>query len=173
MSEPKLISPMLDNFAMGEPISDRNGVRCCPAMENGTDNRYIVKIISVPPSQTQLDALLLSGAYSDKESALAYYRSLSEDIVEEINTLQKLSHLEGFVAFKNHQVEPMDDDAGYDVYMLSEYRNTLEQLFRHGTMTHLTALNLGLDLCKGIRFGGKSLRLRIDQDLGSERLGGS
>ena len=42
MSEPKLISPMLDNFAMGDPISDRDGVRCCPAMENGSDEKYIV-----------------------------------------------------------------------------------------------------------------------------------
>ena len=45
MSEPKLISPMLDNFAMGDPISDHHGVRCCPAMKNDSDEKYIVKII--------------------------------------------------------------------------------------------------------------------------------
>ena len=46
MSEAKLISPMLDNFLMGEPISDHNGVRCYPAIKEDTDERYIVKIIS-------------------------------------------------------------------------------------------------------------------------------
>lgn len=162
MSEPKLISPMLDNFAMGDPISDRNGVRCCPAMENDTDNRYIVKIISNPPSQTQLDALVLSGAYGDKESALAYYKALSEDIIEEVNTLKKLSRLEGFIAFDNHQIVPIDDDGGYDVYLLSEYRNTLEQAFRHGSMTHLTALNLGLDLCAALAISRQSGYLYVD-----------
>ena len=72
MSEPKLISPMLDNFAMGDPISDRDGVRCCPAMENGSDEKYIVKIISNPASQSKLDAMILSGAYPDIPSAAAY-----------------------------------------------------------------------------------------------------
>ena len=44
MSEPKLISPMLDNFVMGDPISNRNGVQCCPAMHSDTDEKYLVKI---------------------------------------------------------------------------------------------------------------------------------
>ena len=64
MSEPKLISPMLDDFAMGGPISDHHGVRCCPAMPNGSDKRYIVKVISIPASQVQLEAFLLTGIYS-------------------------------------------------------------------------------------------------------------
>lgn len=162
MSEPKLISPMLDNFAMGDPISDRNGVRCCPAMEKGTDNRYIVKIISTPASQTQLDALLLSGAYSDKESALSYFKSLSDDIAEEVQILQKLSQLEGFIPFESCQIVPMDDDTGYDVYMLSTYRNTLEQHFRHSSMTHLGALNLGLDLCAALAVCRRSGYLYVD-----------
>ena len=54
MSEPKLISPMLDNFAMGGPISDHDGVRCCPAMRNDSSERYIVKIISVHTLQSSV-----------------------------------------------------------------------------------------------------------------------
>ena len=78
MSEPKLISPLLDGFVMGDPISDHHGVRCCPAMQLDTEQKYIVKIISIPASQKQLDALLLTGAYSSKEDALAYFAELSE-----------------------------------------------------------------------------------------------
>jgi hypothetical protein len=48
---------MLDNFIMGGPISDHSGVRCCPAMENETDEKYIVKVISIPASPSQMDAL--------------------------------------------------------------------------------------------------------------------
>ena len=90
MSEPKLISPMLDNFAMGDPISDRNGVRCCPAMEKNADDRYIVKIISNPASQVRLDALLLSGAYRDKQDALRYFKELASGIEEEAQILERL-----------------------------------------------------------------------------------
>lgn len=150
MSEPKLISPMLDNFAIGGPISNHHGVCCCPAMENNTDDKYIVKIISIPASASQLDALLLSGAYPNKESALAYFKTLSDDVVEEINVLNRLSQQEGFLSYSDYQVVPMDDGTGFDVYLLSAYRRTLEKHFRRQPMTHLAALNLGLDMCASL-----------------------
>ena len=162
MSEPKLISPMLDNFAMGDPISDRNGVRCCPAMRKDTDDKYIVKIISIPSSQSQLEALLLSGAYSDKVDALSYFNVLANGIIEEAQTLQKLSQLEGFTPYENWQIVPMDDEAGYDIYLLSSYKNTLHQYFRHNPMTHLGALNLGLDLCSALAVCRRSGYLYVD-----------
>ena len=46
MSIPKLISPMLDNFDMGGPISDHDGVRCCPAMRKNSDDKYIRSLFS-------------------------------------------------------------------------------------------------------------------------------
>ena len=70
MSEPKLISPLLDNYMMGDPISEKSGSRCCPALERDLQTKCIVKIISTPASQAQLDALLLSGAYADAQSDL-------------------------------------------------------------------------------------------------------
>ena len=74
MSESNLVSPLLDGFALGAPMSSRPGVCCCPAMKEGSDQKYIVKILSMPASQTQLDALLLTGAYKDPAAALDYYR---------------------------------------------------------------------------------------------------
>jgi len=150
VSEPKLISPMLDNFDMGDPISEHNGVRCCPAMEKDSDNKYIVKIISTPASQSQLDALLLSGAFPDAEAAILYFKSLADNIVLEAETLQKLSQFDGFTPYTNWQMIPMEDSAGFDVYLLSEYRNTLQQHLRFGSLTQLAAINLGLDLCAAL-----------------------
>ena len=150
MSEAKLISPMLDNFVIGDAISNHHGVCCYPAMENDSDNKYIVKVISTPATQTQVDALLLSGAYPDKESVLAYYAQLTDDIVHEIRILEQLSSLSGFVGFLRHQIVPMEEEIGYDVYLLSEYKNTLQHVFRRNSLTHLGALNLGLDLCAAL-----------------------
>lgn len=150
MSEPKLISPMLDNFDMGDPISEHNGVRCCPAMEKDSDDKYIVKIISTPASQTQLDALLLSGAFPDTDAASEYFRSLADNVVSEAETLRDLSQSEGFIPYANWQMVPMDEGVGFNVYLLSEYRNTLQQHLRCGNLTHLAALNLGLDLCDAL-----------------------
>lgn len=151
MSEYKLISPLLDGFAMGDPMSSHNGVRCCPAMRENSDEKYIVKIISIPASQRQMDALLLSGAYPDAASATAYFKELADGIVGEAELLNKLSKLEGFLPYDNWQVAPMEDNKlGYDVYLVNPYRRSLDKFLRRNTMTHLGAVNLGLDLCAAL-----------------------
>lgn len=151
MSEPKLVSPLLDGFIMGAPMSQHHGVCCCPAMKENSEDKYIVKIISVPASQSQLDALLLTGAYKDAAAAMEYFKELSDGIVAEAETLTKLSKLEGFVPFSDWQVVPMENnDLGYDIYLISPYRMSLDKYMRRNSMTHLNAVNLGLDLCAAL-----------------------
>ena len=151
MSELKLISPLLDGFMMGDPISSHDGVRCCPAMKENSDDKYIVKIISVPASQKQLDALLLTGAYKDASAAAEYFKGLAEDTVKEARLLQQLAKLEGFLSYEGWQIVPMEgDEVGFDIYLLGSYKRSLEKFLRRNTMTHLNAVNLGIDLCAAL-----------------------
>lgn len=162
MSEPKLISPMLDNFEMGGTISDHDGVRCCPAMRKNSDEKYIVKIISIPSSQTKLDALLLTGAFQDQNAALSYFMDQADGIADEKRILDNLAQLEGFVPFSDCQIVPMDDATGYDVYLLSEYKMTLERQNSKEPMTQLAAVNLGLDLCAALSACRRSGYMYVD-----------
>ena len=162
MSVPSLISPLLDGFVMGDAISCHDGVRCCPAMRVSDEHKYIVKIISVPASQTKLDALLLAGAFLDRESALSYFNELSQDVVEEAVLLQRFSRLEGFLSYEGWQVVPMEDGTGYDVYLLAPYRPTLERSWSKNGLTHLQAVNLGLDLCSALAACRRSGYLYVD-----------
>lgn len=151
MSAPQLISPLLDGFVMGDPISNHDGVRSCPAVHLETDKKYIIKIISVPASQSKLDALLLAGAFSDRDSAEAYFKELADDVINETEVLQNLSKHEGFISFEDLQIVPMQEgETGYDIYLLGQYRNTLDDVLRNNEMTHLQAINLGLDLCAAL-----------------------
>ena len=151
MSELKLISPLLDGFMMGDPISSHDGVRCCPAMKENSDDKYIVKIISVPASQKQLDALLLTGAYKDAGAAAEYFKELANDTVKEARLLQQLAKLEGFLSYEGWQIVPMEgDEVGFDVYLLGSYKRSLEKYLRRNTLTHLNAVNLGIDLCAAL-----------------------
>ena len=99
LSEPKLISPLLDGLIMGDPINEHHGIRCCPAIKEETDEKYIVKIISVPASSAQMDALLLTGAYPDEAAALAYYKDVADEIIAEIDILKRLSEQEGYLPY--------------------------------------------------------------------------
>ena len=150
MSDYNLISPLLDNYIVGDPINEKFGIRCCPALERDSENKCIVKIISTPASQSQLDALLLSGAYPDAQSALRYFQTIADGIIDEAQTLQRLAQLEGFISYIGWQLAPMTGNVGFDVYTISEYRKTLFKLLRSENMTHLAAVNLGLDLCTAL-----------------------
>ena len=162
MSEPRLISPMLDNFMMGGPISEHHGVCCCPAMENDTNDRYIVKVISVPATPAQMDALLLSGAFSDEASALNYYRGIADEILKEVKILENLADLEWFIPFTSCQLEPMESGKGFEIYLLGTYKRTLQKHFKRHIFTHLDALNLGLDICSALSMCRRNGYLYVD-----------
>lgn len=150
MSAPKLISPLLDNFVMGEPIYDQNGIRILPAMEQGKEEKYIVKIVSIPANQNQVDALLITGAYKDAESVNQYFAELAETVIQEASVLTRLSNAGGFDGYENTQVVPMDDGNGYDVYLLAPYRPTWERICQQKSITHLDAYNMALDICAAL-----------------------
>lgn len=162
MSDPKLISPLLDHFAIGGAISDHDGVRCYPAMREESDDKYIVKVISIPGSSRQLDALLLSGAYPDAQAARSYFESLVNDVENEAQVLRHLAKLEGFLAYEDYQVVPTEDGVGFDVYLLGRYRRSLAKHFRRKPMTHLGAVNLGIDLCAAMTVCRQAGCLYID-----------
>lgn len=150
MSEPILISPLLDGFLMGDPISDHNGIRCCPAMEHESGEKYIVKIISLPPSPTQLDAMLLAGVFADQKDAVKYYEDRANEYIQEIEVLQQLSRQEGFLPCSGYQSVPSQEHIGYDVYILNKYMRSLERQFTKKPITHLEALNMSLDICAAL-----------------------
>ena len=171
MSEIKLISPLLDDFIIGDVFSDHNGVRCVPAMKNNSDMRYIVKVISVPASQVQLQAFLLTGVYRTEEDAKAYFAELASNIEKEMSILSKLSALEGFVDYEGYQVVEKEDEVGYDIYLLAPYRRSLERHYRKYPMTHLGAVNLGLDMCAALSVARQAGFLVVDLKPGNIFIG--
>ena len=151
MSELKLVSPLLDGFLLGNPMSDHDGIRCYPAMKENTDEKYILKIISVPASQVQLDALLLTGAHKDPAEAMDYFKEVADGITAEVEILNTLARLEGFLSYDEMQVVPMEDGKlGYEIYLLSPYRRSLMRYMQKKPITYLEAVNLGLDLCASL-----------------------
>lgn len=150
MSSPKLNLPMLSAYLLGEVMSSHDGVSCYPAIRRGTDEKYIVKVISIPASQSKLDALLLTGAMANKEAALEYFMALSKDVINQTDILRQLSHQEGFVPYLDGQIVPMESDVGYEVCLLGTYKHSLERILRTDVMTHADVANLGLDLCAAL-----------------------
>lgn len=150
LSEPQRVSPLLDGFVLGGAISEHHGVTCYPAIEESTGQRYILKIISIPASQSQVDALLLTGACSDREQVQAYYQDLTDGVAGETDKLEQLSKNEGFVPYVDKQILPKENEIGFDVYLLSKFTPSLQVVMHTKPLTHLAAVNLGLDICAAL-----------------------
>ncbi len=150
MPELKSVSPILDGLLVGQCFSEHDGVKCYPAIRQEDGEKYIIKVVCIPSSSVQTDALLLSGAIASKEEAMPYYKRLAEEVTQEAQTLNALALLEGFAGCEQVQCEESEDGEGYAVYLLTPYRVSMEAVFRQEALTHLDAINMGMDLCAAL-----------------------
>lgn len=163
MSDQNRISPLLDGFTLGNPMSSRSGVRCYPAIKENSEKKYIVKVISIPASQVQLDALLLTGAYKDPADAMDYFKEQANNIEAELQCLHQLSRLEGFLPFERWHVEPMENgQLGYRIFLIGSFKRSLDKYLHRSLMTHFQAVNLGLDLCAALAISRRAGWLYVD-----------
>ena len=150
MSELKLVSPLLDQMSVEEEIAGHNGCTCYALRHVQSGERFVVKRISVPASDLQVRALILSGAYPDDAAVHAYYGSVAEDIKNELDTGMRLAENGYFAGASSYQIEPKESGIGYDVYILYPRMVSLRAFLDHSAMTGLRAVNLGIDLCDAL-----------------------
>ena len=142
-------SHLITHYHIGKAFSDRKGVRCYPATDKETGNRYIAKVHAFPSKTAATEAFLISGAFPSIEKVNAYYREQSRDLCKQAAILNALSHSEHFSHFALCHSEPKDD-IGYDVWLLSPYRKSLAVIFENTTLDTDEIVELGLQLCKAM-----------------------
>lgn len=150
MPVPKNLSALFDNIITGDAISQHNGISCYPAMDTTNDKKYILKVISVPASETQLEALYLAGALKNEEEAKSYFAQRVNELIKELDVVQQLSRQDGFIGFDDYKAVPKDASVGYDLYILTQYKRSLEKQLEKQPFTQLEAVNLGLDICSAL-----------------------
>ena len=149
MSEIKLVSPLLDGMKLLEQFSDRGRTECYYLAHSETGEQFVLKHISIPESDTKTEALILTGAVADEAGANAYYEALAEDLRGELDRLQSFQELGGIDAWTGYQIEPREG-VGFDVYLLMPRKTSLKSHLQDKAITHLQALNFGIDLCDAL-----------------------
>lgn len=162
MPDFQTVSPLLDGITIGQSFSSRSGIRCYAAIDAASGEKFILKHILVPESQVKIDAMLLAGACANEDDARVYFRQEADAIAEEVRILERLSRIRGFIPFRGCQVESCAEGAGSQVYLLSAYQTTLSSFTRKNAMTHLNAVNLGIDLCAALSICHKAGYLYLD-----------
>jgi len=140
--------PIMDGLIAGQCFTEHDGVHCYPAIRQETGEKYIIKIITIPATSAQVEAMLLAGAFQSREEAKPYFQTLAQEVIAETRTLNSLALLEGFVGCELVCCEETED--GYQVFILSPYRQSAEALVKSTDLTHAQALQFALDLCAAL-----------------------
>ncbi len=150
MSAPRNISPILDGFTLAEMVSQHSTACCYRATQNLSGKDFMLKIISLPASVAQLDALLMSGSFSGPAELNDYFKEQARDVLRNVQVLRHMATVGGFVDYDCVQVVPSSDGKGYDVYLLSPMRQTLPQQLQRDDLSQMDVVNLALDLCAAL-----------------------
>ena len=115
-----------------------------------TDRTAAIKRISIPSNQQNVRALLFSGAVANEEEALAYYKKTAEEILRELDLLSGLKDSAYILPFRGSFLTQKEGEVGYDLYLLSDYSETLKAYLDCHAITRLESMNLALDLCSAL-----------------------
>ncbi len=150
MSDFRLVSPLLDGYTLEKTVMTQRDRTWYSVRHIDSGENFVLKHISIPASDAQVRALILSGIYKDENDVLAYYTGIVSDIKKELDTGKKLAETGCFAGAVDYQIEQKTDGIGYDVYILQELQVPLNELINRNGMTHLRAVNLGIDICDAI-----------------------
>ena len=150
MSDLKMVSPLLDGMQVEKESAEHNGRKSYILRRDSSDDRFVLKILSIPAADSQVRAMILSGAYADEAAVHEYYGKVVDDIKAELNAGKKLAESGNFAGALDYQVETKESGVGYDVFILRPFHIPLDELLSHGAITNLRAINLGIDLCDSV-----------------------
>lgn len=150
MSDLKMISPLLDGLQVEKETAAHKGRKSYILRRDSSEERFILKVLSIPAADSQVRAMILSGAYADEAALHAYYGKVIDEVKQELNAGRKLAESGCFAGALDYQIETKESGVGYDVYILRPFHIPLDELLSRGAITNLRAVNLGIDLCDSV-----------------------
>ncbi len=150
MSDFTMVSPLLDGYTVEKPVMSQRDRIWYSVRHDDSGENFVLKHISLPASDAQVRALILSGIYKSEADVMAYYTGVVSDIRRELDVGKKLAQTGCFAGPVDYQIVQKKDSIGYDIYILQELQVPLNELIDRNGMTHLRAVNLGIDICDAI-----------------------
>ena len=150
MSELIMVSPLLDGYTVEKTVMTQRDRTWYSVRHTASGETFVLKHLSVPASDAQVRALILSGIYRTEEEVKAYYTELVADIKRELDLGKNLSETGCFAGAADYQIVEKSDVIGYDIYILQSLQFPLSNLIREKGITHLRAINMAIDLCDAI-----------------------
>lgn len=104
-----------------------------------------LKVISIPQSQSDADALISTGM--DEASIGEYYKELASQIMNELRTMEQLKGHTNIVSYEDHEIRKQENGIGWDLYIRMELLTPLSNYMLTHSMSREEIIHLGIDLC--------------------------
>ena len=114
----------------------------------GFTDRAAIKIMTIPPSQSEVVSARAEGM--DEESVTAYFRGMVEDVVQEFALMSRLKGMTNIVSCEDFQVEQHSEGIGWDILIRMELLTPMLNYMSGHEMTRADVIRLGVDMCKAL-----------------------
>ena len=109
-----------------------------------------IKIIEIPRGQAELTHLMRE--MSGEDSAREYYRSMVEDYLKEIRTMDSLKGITNIVSIEDYYVEEKTDTVGWIIYIRMELLESFAAYYAEHGMDENEVIRFGMDICTALEY---------------------
>ena len=108
-----------------------------------------MKVVRLPASDAEAEQMMRRTGMS-REEAAAYYRSMSDALLPEIQLMSRLIGDSHIVSYQDHSVAPHASGIGLDIYIRMEYLQSLPRWIRGREMCVRDVVRMAIELCEGL-----------------------
>ena len=107
-----------------------------------------VKIISIPSSEAEADALRKEGM--DASQSQSFFDSVAREYTSEIDLMEDLKGAPNIVSIEDYKVVRKKDGVGNDIFIRMELLRPLDAELRQRTLSEAEIIRLGTDICSAL-----------------------
>ena len=116
--------------------------------ENGVEYRSALKVITIPPENSEVLSLKSEGM--TKEEISAYYSEIADSFMDETKLLEELKGNPNIVGYEDSKIERADDGMSFTIMIKMELLTPLKSLLAERKLTEEEVLKLGVDMCTAL-----------------------
>ncbi len=113
-----------------------------------------VKIIKVPQNQSEAE-FARSEIGLDDQSTTAYFKSIVDDCVNEIKTMESLKGTQNIVSIEDYKVIEDQVNFGWTIIIRMELLTSFVSFTKNRILNEQEVVKLGIDICNALEFCGK------------------
>lgn len=115
---------------------------------NGVEYHSALKVITIPPENSEVLSLKSEGM--TKEEISAYYAEIADSFMEETKLLEELKGNPNIVGYEGHRVERSADGMLITIMIKMELLTPIKNLLAERKLTEEEVLKLGVDMCTAL-----------------------